>query len=90
MLEKVLGEGEFGKVLKAQILDLPGKKGYSPAAVKMLKGRYSFILTFRTLILLKLQDLIITVGRVPLIDLGKCLLVFLPCKKSNYVPLQLL
>jgi len=27
ILEQVIGEGEFGKVLKAQAIDIPGTKG---------------------------------------------------------------
>ncbi|KAG8183298.1 hypothetical protein JTE90_025998 [Oedothorax gibbosus] len=36
-LQSVLGEGEFGKVMKAQAWNIGGVKGYSTVAVKMLK-----------------------------------------------------
>lgn len=38
ILEKTLGEGEFGRVLKAQALNYGGKRGYLTVAVKMLKS----------------------------------------------------
>lgn len=38
MLGKTLGEGEFGKVVKATAFRLKGKAGYTTVAVKMLKG----------------------------------------------------
>ena len=41
MLGKTLGEGEFGKVVKATAFRLKGKAGYTTVAVKMLKGTVS-------------------------------------------------
>lgn len=41
MLGKTLGEGEFGKVVKATAFRLKGKAGYTTVAVKMLKGKRS-------------------------------------------------
>ncbi|ETE69354.1 Proto-oncogene tyrosine-protein kinase receptor Ret, partial [Ophiophagus hannah] len=41
VLGKTLGEGEFGKVVKATAFRLKGKAGYTTVAVKMLKGRFS-------------------------------------------------
>lgn len=41
MLGKTLGEGEFGKVVKATAFRLKGKAGYTTVAVKMLKGKMS-------------------------------------------------
>lgn len=38
MLGQTLGEGEFGKVVKATAFRLKGKAGYTTVAVKMLKG----------------------------------------------------
>jgi proto-oncogene tyrosine-protein kinase Ret len=38
VLGKTLGEGEFGKVVKATAFRLKGKAGYTTVAVKMLKG----------------------------------------------------
>ncbi|XP_013381944.1 proto-oncogene tyrosine-protein kinase receptor Ret-like [Lingula anatina] len=38
ILEKTLGEGEFGRVLKAQAFSLDGKRGSVTVAVKMLKN----------------------------------------------------
>ncbi|CAH1736549.1 proto-oncogene tyrosine-protein kinase receptor Ret [Aphis gossypii] len=38
ILEQVIGEGEFGRVLKAQALDIPGTKGMSTVAVKTIKN----------------------------------------------------
>ena len=38
ILDKVLGEGEFGRVVRAQALSLRGHTGYTTVAVKMLKG----------------------------------------------------
>lgn len=37
-LEQSLGEGEFGKVVRARARDIAGVRGYSTVAVKMLKG----------------------------------------------------
>lgn len=34
-----MGEGEFGKVVKATAFRLKGKVGYTTVAVKMLKGK---------------------------------------------------
>lgn len=39
VLGKTLGEGEFGKVVKATAFRLKGKAGYTTVAVKMLKGK---------------------------------------------------
>lgn len=36
-----MGEGEFGKVVKATAFRLKGKAGYTTVAVKMLKGKAS-------------------------------------------------
>ncbi|XP_022087475.1 proto-oncogene tyrosine-protein kinase receptor Ret-like [Acanthaster planci] len=41
VLDKVLGEGEFGCVVRAQALSIRGHTGYTTVAVKMLKGSYS-------------------------------------------------
>ncbi|XP_033644343.1 proto-oncogene tyrosine-protein kinase receptor Ret-like [Asterias rubens] len=41
ILDKVLGEGEFGRVVRAQALSLRGHTGYTTVAVKMLKGSYT-------------------------------------------------
>lgn len=41
VLGKTLGEGEFGKVVKATAFRLKGKAGYTTVAVKMLKGKMS-------------------------------------------------
>lgn len=41
VLGKTLGEGEFGKVVKATAFRLKGKAGYTTVAVKMLKGKES-------------------------------------------------
>lgn len=41
VLGKTLGEGEFGKVVKATAFRLKGKAGYTTVAVKMLKGTFS-------------------------------------------------
>lgn len=38
VLGKTLGEGEFGKVVKATAFRLKGKAGYTTVAAKMLKG----------------------------------------------------
>lgn len=38
VLGKTLGEGEFGKVVKATAFRLKGTSGYTTVAVKMLKG----------------------------------------------------
>ena len=38
-LEEILGEGEFGRVIRGQVLDINKKKGYTTVAIKMLKGR---------------------------------------------------
>lgn len=41
VLGKTLGEGEFGKVVKATAFRLKGRAGYTTVAVKMLKGMFS-------------------------------------------------
>ncbi|XP_049750628.1 proto-oncogene tyrosine-protein kinase receptor Ret isoform X4 [Elephas maximus indicus] len=43
VLGKTLGEGEFGKVVKATAFRLKGKAGYTTVAVKMLKGAYRHV-----------------------------------------------
>ncbi|XP_022252629.1 proto-oncogene tyrosine-protein kinase receptor Ret-like [Limulus polyphemus] len=42
ILEETLGEGEFGKVMRAQAWSINGQEVYSTVAVKMLKGDGSF------------------------------------------------
>ncbi|KAJ8022869.1 Proto-oncogene tyrosine-protein kinase receptor Ret [Holothuria leucospilota] len=37
IFDKVLGEGEYGRVLRAQALNIRGHTGYTPVAVKMMK-----------------------------------------------------
>ena len=37
LFENVLGEGEFGKVMRAQAWSIAGRDGYTTVAVKMLK-----------------------------------------------------
>ena len=37
-IEKVIGKGAFGQVAKATAIDLRGRPGNTPVAVKMLKG----------------------------------------------------
>ena len=37
-LQEQLGEGQFGKVVKAQALDIAKTRGWSTVAVKMIKG----------------------------------------------------
>lgn len=37
--QTILGEGEFGKVVKAQASNINGIKGLTTVAVKMLKGK---------------------------------------------------
>ena len=37
-IEKVIGKGAFGQVAKGTAVDLRGKPGNTPVAVKMLKG----------------------------------------------------
>lgn len=39
VLEDSLGEGEFGRVMKAQALSIRGHTGYQTVAVKMLKSK---------------------------------------------------
>ncbi|XP_076346582.1 proto-oncogene tyrosine-protein kinase receptor Ret-like isoform X2 [Tachypleus tridentatus] len=41
ILEETLGEGEFGRVMRAQAWNIYGQNGYSTVAVKMLKGEES-------------------------------------------------
>ena len=38
MLEQVLGEGEFGKVIRAHAYNVQGRPGMCTVAVKTLKG----------------------------------------------------
>ena len=38
ILDKTIGEGEFGKVVRAQALNLNGASSPTTVAVKMLKG----------------------------------------------------
>lgn len=40
-LGRSLGEGEFGKVVRAQAINLNGRAGCTTVAIKMLKGVYS-------------------------------------------------
>ena len=37
-IEKVIGKGAFGQVAKGTAVDLQGRQGNTPVAVKMLKG----------------------------------------------------
>ena len=37
-IKKVIGKGAFGQVAKGTAVDLPGRPGNTPVAVKMLKG----------------------------------------------------
>lgn len=37
-LGHILGEGEFGKVVRAQALNIGNRDGWTTVAVKMLKG----------------------------------------------------
>lgn len=46
VLGKTLGEGEFGKVVKATAFRLKGKAGYTTVAVKMLKGEKQCCLVY--------------------------------------------
>ncbi|KAK1791134.1 hypothetical protein P4O66_002162 [Electrophorus voltai] len=46
VLGKTLGEGEFGKVVKATAFRLKGKAGYTTVAVKMLKGPLYLIVEY--------------------------------------------
>lgn len=57
--ETVLGEGEFGKVVKAKAWEIQGTPGYTTVAVKMLKGRSNFLTTPRPpkFILIAIKDL---------------------------------
>lgn len=41
LFENLLGEGEFGKVVRAQAWSIAGRDGYSTVAVKMLKDNAS-------------------------------------------------
>ncbi|XP_013780560.2 proto-oncogene tyrosine-protein kinase receptor Ret-like [Limulus polyphemus] len=41
IIEETLGEGEFGRVMRAQAWNINGQNGYSTVAVKMLKGEES-------------------------------------------------
>ena len=38
-IDKVIGKGAFGQIAKGKVVDLPGKKGKTTVAIKMLKGR---------------------------------------------------
>lgn len=38
ILDKTIGEGEFGKVVRAQAINIDGKNHITTVAVKMLKG----------------------------------------------------
>merc|ERR1712079_969735 len=49
ILEEVLGEGEFGKVVSAKALNFRGKQGFTRVAVKMLKSHHTVV---------ELQDLL--------------------------------
>ena len=40
ILGETLGEGEFGKVVKAHAFNIDGKQGFTTVAVKMLKCEY--------------------------------------------------
>jgi hypothetical protein len=40
LLGKLLGEGAFGMVVKAEATGIGGKSGSTTVAVKMLKGLY--------------------------------------------------
>ena len=44
-IEKVIGKGAFGQVAKGTAIDLRGRPGNTPVAVKMLKGnpRLAFV-----------------------------------------------
>ena len=42
VLDKTLGEGEFGRVVKAVAHNIDGKDGYKEVAVKMLKSKAKF------------------------------------------------
>ena len=44
-IEKVIGKGAFGQVAKGTAIDLRGRPGNTPVAVKMLKGnpRLTFV-----------------------------------------------
>ena len=45
---KVLGEGEFGVVYLANAIDISGNKGISKVAVKVLKGKSSYLQSIGT------------------------------------------
>ena len=42
-LDNTLGEGEFGKVVKAKAYNIDGKQTYTEVAVKMLKSESKII-----------------------------------------------
>ena len=44
-LGRSLGEGEFGKVVRAQAINLNGRTGCTTVAVKMLKGEHYPLVT---------------------------------------------
>ena len=63
-LQEVLGEGAFGRVMKAEVFGMPNMPFRLNVAVKMLKGKFcilaitekdtsAFIASFRTIIVLK-------------------------------------
>jgi hypothetical protein len=47
LLGKLLGEGAFGMVVKAEATGIGGKPGTTTVAVKMLKGLYRWIPRFK-------------------------------------------
>lgn len=42
IFDRLLGEGEHGRVLLAQALNIRGHTGYTPVAVKMMKCKYGW------------------------------------------------
>lgn len=63
MLGKTLGEGEFGKVVKATAFRLKGKAGYTTVAVKMLKGKTSQTDSGQARKVMKIYEEQLSVGR---------------------------